>query len=691
MNNDIEKNDEILKYAQERFHYALIAVLKAYEQLNSKIDLQNITTASITFETRLSLASGIHTPNRSKGLGSFLKNTEKEFKSALDTLPNNPSKQDIDNSVLSAINRIIKDLYGATLILHTSNDLDSYCNKSSNPQILIYQQLSKGIENYLLQSELINKQPSSKKSPKKIDISATFIDGEKNPNESKFAVPVNSENLNNLEDYYNQLISLLTLLTNASIYEIVDPYTGKNGTDRISSELDMPIYEFIHLIQLSDEIPQSNYDYIKKLNSIAKIYYHTYGKKETEETEQTKIKNSHPELAFFAEHLDYAHKPFDVQLENAISEKQKYTKEELSVPFTKNQKEYYKIKIDHLKRNLELIKNDRLQNYILNYDITKGNGEISKNIKRLCNLPNFDVDIVSKKIVAKMNGFVSAYYILRINDLSTFELQVRDEFRNILAQEGNSAHNSLPGKSFDIMQFFELANPTHNEETNAERLSTFCEFLNWVPYNSVKFKLDSSTSENKLFELVDFVKSRIKIKDSFNYEYYFSSNEIPYTYQSNEKLSYSLTSQREEFKRRIKSYPDFSFYDYIQNIINYYCAKFGDIQANHSDGDHNTVQIKNKTDKDTLLSFFRNRIGLSVLAYMIIHKYTKQFPETLRSDYSTISSLEEADEAIRRATEKALAKFQSDSSEKNKVQFNSNFYPQGSYPPPNPPPDQQTK
>ena len=434
IDNKIDK--ELLKYAQEKFYSALIEVLEIYRQLASKLNLQNTTVATITLETRLSLGSGAHSPNRSKGYNSFLNNVDKEFQKKLLQLPDNPSKSDIDTAVAQAVKDISKDLYGATAIFHMANDMSEYCEDSDDPQVALLNSQLIGIENYLLQSDRFSKMsPEEKQKHKKINVSDTFIDGPKNPKVPTEVTALDIKNLNSLEDYYNQLISVLTLLTNASMFEITNPQTGKEGNKRIVSEIDISDYELIHLVELSEDVPKNNLEYMQKITDLAQEYFFT------------------------------PHKSFDVQLKEAVLTRKKAAKKEnFTAPLSEIQKKKYQLKLEHLRKNLEILKTDRLHNYILKR-------ELVNIIKRLYNLKEFKIDIVSQKTVSKSNGFFSSYYILDVNDLVEFELQSQGEFRAILAKEGNAAHNStLPGKSFNIMQFFQLTNPTHNKETNEELL-----------------------------------------------------------------------------------------------------------------------------------------------------------------------------------------------------------------------------
>ena len=90
---------------------------------------------------------------------------------------------------------------------------------------------------------------------------------------------------------------------------------------------------------------------------------------------------------------------------------------------------------------------------------------------------------------------------------------------------------------------------------------------------------------------------------------------------------------------------------------------------------------QNKTDKDVLLDFFKNRIGVSVLAYMIIEKYTLGHPETTHGSYDTISDYRQADSQLDTATKEALkTSLPLKEKDGNSIYFPKNFNPMGSSP-----------
>lgn len=630
-----------LRYAQEEFYNAFAEILETYKNLDSKIDMLTTTVATITYEMRFSLGGGVHSPNRSKGYNSFLQNINKEFTKALKKIDSSCSKENIKTIIMESISNICKDLYGATIIFHMANNMKQYCEESNDPQCsLLYQQLI-GIDNYLLQSEKISNSSSlSEQKKSKIKISDIFIDGKHSCNSNHIsATPFNLKRINTLEDYYNLKISLLTLLSNVSMFEM-NSELGQSNSKRIVSETDMSCEDLIHLIELEDSTPKSNLEYMKKFTELAQKYY-------------------------FEPHI-----PFDKQLKETLSNQKKDShKDNYKKPLSETQKEKLKLELRHLRDNLNSLKADRLYNYILQT-------EVETMIQKLNDI-GFNVDIVSTKKVAKPNGFVAIYYIIQVNGLFEFELQAYDEFRANLSKEGNAAHNSnLPGKLFDITDFFELENPISlNEQSNIEYLKNICNFLNCIKYNSIKSShLISKTNQlykRILIDLVDYARNQLKIKDSFEVE-----NNSYYPYQN------EFSNFNEQYKDNISKFKNkpIKFKEYIDELIYYYCAKFGDIQANHSEGDHNTIMIKNKSSKDALLSFFKNRIGLSALAYMIIDKYTELSPESTTGEYHTIASEKEAQRLMQSSTQVAKKSIHESVDSNNDAETSIPLYfPQGQY------------
>ena len=534
------------KYIQQQSYSGLLEVADKYLKMPKIINLLRTNVATISYEMKYLISNSIHSPDRIKAINSFLNNLKKEYNRHYKDFPNNPTKEEIDTTVQKIVLSISKDIYAATIIFHMANNMSKYCENSENPQIeLLYNQY-KAIRDYL---EPVNSPP------KKIDISAAFIDGDCNPDGPKEVENLDLTNIKTKEDYYNQKIALLTLLANASMFESPVKQNKKGKKNRIISETDLSSIELVKLARLSDPPPTNIEEYIDRVIEIA-------------------------DKKIFCKYI-----PFDEQLKKALTEKEKEEKNgDYKKPLSHKEKELYLIELEHLKDNLSEINGDRLYNYILQEQadsiITKPN-----------DIEGFSIQQVSKKVIAKSNGFFAVFTTLRINSLVDFELQFYDEFRAYMCREGYAAHNSaLEGKEFNIMPFFKLKKPSHDESINTEKLKKYCKFLSIMRHNDVKSALAKSVegdeNEKLLVNLVSYAKDQIEIKDCINID--------------NKKID---------------------FFDYINQIIAFYCATFGNTQANHTEGDHNTLAIKQSTIRETLFSFFKNRIGLSSLAFLIINQY----------------------------------------------------------------------
>lgn len=570
-----------LRYIQEIFYSKINELIKTYTIIPDTLNLLNTNVATISYEMKYLLGSSIHTPNRVKANDSFLKNVKKEFfEKALAKLSVSSTKKDIQEIAQETFLAVSKDLYAATIIFHMANDMSAYCNKSPDSHVQLLFQQYKGIRDYL--------QPLKQQS-KRVNISSTFIDGENNPNAPKEVKPLDLENIKTLEDYYNQKVALLTLLTNASMFEIPSIPNSEGKNRRIISELDLSSEDLVHLAKLSKPSPTNMDDYIDKILEIA----------------NKKI---------LCKYI-----PFDEQLIKTLAEQDDKAKAgALKKPLDDTEKETYLIELKHLKDNLGALNGDRLYNYILQT-------QSDSIIKKPNDIEGFSIQSISKKMVSNPNGFFSIFNTLRINDLVNFELQIQDEFRANMSREHYSAHNAaIEGKSFDISHFFELVNPSHSAELNEKKLDKYRKFLNIIRHNDVKSarakSIEKTEYEELLVRLVDYAESRISVKNSFE----VGENNVP-------------------------------FLDYMNGIITFYCAKFGNIQANHSEGDHNTVAVKQSTIRETLFSFLKNRIGLSSLAFMIINKYDEQsllqddteYPRASSGKYITISDSQQASRYIK--------------------------------------------
>ena len=244
------KNTEesLLKYAQEKFYSAMVDAIEAYNRSILMADFLNTVNAAFYKETRVHLTPDAHIPNRSKGFSSFKKNVKKELKDNFYSIPSeNCTKEDIDKAVENFKNEVFKDILGATLTLHTNSDFTQYCENTDDPELKKLYIQNKAITRYL---------NSNTKPKKRINMSDAFIDDD--PELKKVSPKIKAldiENISSEKDYYDQLIALLTLLTNLSMFgrphqsgKRKEKSVKSSKKQRIISEIDYPIYDIINLI-----------------------------------------------------------------------------------------------------------------------------------------------------------------------------------------------------------------------------------------------------------------------------------------------------------------------------------------------------------------------------------------------------------------------------------------------------------
>ena len=494
-------------------------------------DFLNIVNASFYKETRVHLTPNAHMPNRSKGFSSFKHNVNKEWRRKFEALSDNSTKKDVDKAVEEFKAEIFKDLLGSTLIIHTNSDFTDYCEKNSNDEELkkLYKQ-NLAIDEYL---------HSGSKSKKFINMSDAFIDNNDHildealnrvfKGNSYELRTLDIENISTTEDFYNQLIPLLTLLTSLSMYGVEHSYQDITSNDksinnpdestkqRMVSEIDYPIYEIIKLLELSGEAPENDdFEFMRRI------------------VDKNEKLNSH--------------KPFDVQLLEAIEAQESASKKaDFTKELSAEEKEKYLIKLRHLKENLKLLKNDRLHTYILQKELE----QIVNRTRKLFETNDkykFDIQIVSFKIVRYINGYSSYHIILSING-TKFELQGKTEFRDDMTKEGATEHNSsLDGKLFDLTPFFELASPTGDTKADDSMFETCWNFLSCMSNDSIKEPDDNNRTQIRLANLA---KSQLKIKEFYT----IGDNSISYSPNNYEPNNYP-ENLKDIFDKYKKYYED---------------------------------------------------------------------------------------------------------------------------------------
>lgn len=484
MTNENLTDDQKLRYLQTKIHEITLECVNTYMLSDLKQSLFHTFLSLVFMSFRDSVDTSISDSHRYKSLQSFIDNIEKEvIKKLSQQLPESYTTSDIDTLVPNVVKSVCKDFLGATIVFHSKNNLSNYCEQSDNPYIQkLYKQVLI-IDAYLRSSDE-NQKHSSLFSVihnhfKTIDISATFIDDDKNPLAPTKLKPLDIQNIHTLEDYYTNLINLLTLLTNASLpcTESTDGKTHKYCV----SELDIPFLQLVK--QARSQNPKSRDEYIRILIDLAhQAYYREYT-------------------------------PFDEQLEEALA-KQNAAKKQASYKAKLSSKETLKYtqELTNLKNNLKQMKNDRLLNYVLTL-------ELPPIFDKLSELPDLHVEVKSHKERAKSDGFYACYYTIELNGIVICEVLGQSEFRSTLSKEGNAAHNLMSKKSFDIKHLFELraqAFPLNNPPRAQEQLDFYLEFLILVSLNDVSgyhVSPEDKDALKDLQDLVNYAMSKIKVKD----------------------------------------------------------------------------------------------------------------------------------------------------------------------------------
>lgn len=476
-NNDIEK----LKYLQIKIHQTLLECINTYSLAEQKKSLFYSFLASAFMRFRDSIDTSVANPARLKANSSVIDNIEKEILKKLQyNLPENYDINSIDEIITKIVQDVCKDYLGATIVFHSKNNCSTYCNESDDPYVKKLYKALLTTEEYLRSSEkLHNDTIISRLSERlqKIDISNTFVDENPNRLAPQKVKPLNLENIDTLEKYFDTKIALLTLLTNHSI-PCTESTDGKEHKYCVS-ELDIP---YLQLVKQTMELkPKTKDEAIKILIDLARANY-------------------------FREYL-----PFDEQLDKTIKEKRlakKNTSCTLKLP-AETQKKYTQ-ELTNLRNNLKQLKNDRLLNYILSIELPNIFQELSE-------LPNLNVEIKSHKKRAKSSGFYSNYYTIELNGIVTCEILGCSEFRYNLSKEGNASHNTMYKKSFDIKPLFELrAFPFPNSKQAKEQFGFYFEFLSSVSLNDVSgyhIPKEDKDALKYLKELVNYATSKLKVKD----------------------------------------------------------------------------------------------------------------------------------------------------------------------------------
>ena len=570
-----------LQYSQKYFFKLYGECIDSYIQLKEAVPLLNSFFSLVFMDFRTHVGQSLDFPTRYKSSESMLKNVDKELKKILEDISLDTSHEEIDSYVKKAIDAVVKDFFGATLVFNNLNDINPYCKQAIERKAQLqkegqvntqeFKELAEleklytqfqAVEYYINQSEKLNNSKGLKKilwsiNPPQIDISDTFIDKDIVLPVQRRVTPLNKK-IETKREYYEQLIALLTLSANLSIPYRDDP---NSESKYIVSETDMSYLRLVKSVRANN--PKNKDDALEQLTALAReTYFKPY-------------------------------KSFDVQLTEALKA-QKEAKSSRDYNQLLDPKDRIKLTqhIEHLIDNLNKIKKDRLLNYISEI-------ETPKLIDKLSDLPNINVEVVEEKEKNKLNGFHAKYYILLINSIAKAELQTYSETRSDISKEGNSSHNaSIPGKNFNIRHLFEL-NPNNSDPFTKDKLETYCAFLETVNINDVK--ADPFTNSNPedlafLQDLIKYAKSRIKVKDKIKVDGYTSP-------------------------KGKKGYMDFDIY--INRLLELYGADFFSLSRRAGAVENNQVQDNPQNKLYSLEMLLKNRVGLSELANMIRENYKR--------------------------------------------------------------------
>ena len=559
--NDLEK----LQYLQSKVHEATLECINVFSLAEQKDSLFYTFLSLVFMRFRDSIDTSVGNPNRLKANQSVINNIEKEvLKKLTNNLPDDCSLEDIDKIVPQIVQAVCKDFLGATIVFHSKNNCSTYCEESNDPYVKALYKSVLTTEEYLRSDKKLHKSTLFSKIHNhfdKIDISNTFLDKDPNPSAPRKVKPLDLENIDSYEKYYDTKIALLTLLTNHSI-PCTESTNGKNHKYCVS-EIDVP---YLQLVKQTMELnPKTKDEAIKILIDLAHENY-------------------------FREYI-----PFDEQLDATLKEKEhaRHTTSYYEKIKDVKLKKRYTQELTNLRNNLEMLKNDRLLNYILKIELPKIFEELSEVIKKQSNLSNSSVKIKSSKERAKSSGYYACYYTIELNDILVGEVLGTSEFRYNLSKEGNSAHNIMYKKSFDIKPLFELtSSPIPNFKQEKEKLAFYCEFLNTLSLNDVSgYHISKEDKEalNYLKDLVNYAEPQIRVKDEI-------------TIKNGETL-YKMP-----------------FFNYVTSIIESKGAKYVTIYAAHV-VEHNQAISVPQSPLYSLENILKSRIGFSVLANMVREKY----------------------------------------------------------------------
>ena len=450
--------------------------IKKYYALNHKIyPLFRALSSHIFINFRANLDSNAHAPLRIKNKSSMetkLKKLENELMSSI--LKSDCTEELIDEKLNKMLDKILQDIFGLTIVLHTNNNIEKTFKYSPDPEIQMLLEQSKTVKQYLdfSSSDAKNLSPT-------FDITPTFIDnsdiGIQN-RAPKELPPLKINNIKTWEDYYTSLISLLTLLTNLST-----PCNYSSDGKKHNYCVSQINFPYLKILGFKGVVnPNDKLQTIKNLVHIAENSY------------------------------DGSFISFDEQLDFALKN-QKDSKQNVSY-YNKIDTQLLlncKTKLQYLKENLESLINDRLSQYVLEHEVPKILESMSKELKSV----GLDFEEVSSYNKARYNGYVSSFIITKFEKKIPFEIQLTTEFRSKMGEGGNGAHNaSRFNKAIGITNLFTSCNPSLSEDD----FNILLKFLNTIEYNDIdthRSKPEDDYYKKILEDLIEYAKKQIKVAD----------------------------------------------------------------------------------------------------------------------------------------------------------------------------------
>ncbi len=432
-------------------------------------------SAHIYINFRDNIDPNSHTPIRIKNqlsMNTKMRKLESQLISSI--LKTDCTEDSINQEVSKMLDKILQDIFGLTLVLHTSNNIEKNYAKSEDPQIQMLLKQSKTAKQYL-----DFKPDNLKDSHTTFDISPTFIDnsdiGIQN-RAPKELPPLDIAKIETWEDYYTNLISLLTLLTNLST-----PCNYSSDGKKHNYCVSQINFPYLKVLEF-DGVIDSN-DKLKSIKNLLNIAENTYNGK----------------FIPFDEQFDFAQK----------SQKQSIQSGSYHNKIDPQSLLNCKIQLQYLKDNLESLLNDRLSQYVLENEAPIILENMSQELKSI----GLDLHKISSYKKARSNGYISSYIVAEFEKKFRFEIQLITEFRYIMGKEGNSAHNATrKNKKIDIFELFTSKDPSLDKED----LQILLKFLNLIDYKDItsyRTKPEDQNARMVLRELVDYALEQIKLVD----------------------------------------------------------------------------------------------------------------------------------------------------------------------------------